>query len=234
MDQESPSKPTSAQPSATAPKKAARAREEDSELPPDSDLEDRFNHFWKTHGNSIFATAALAMVVVLGVQIYDYLQGRALASKQAAFAQAVETGQLAEFAESYTGEALAGVALLKVAHGLYAEEKFAQALESYQTAAESLGNTPFYERAILGAAMSRLLAGDKAAGSMELGAIAANPVFKDPTRAEAAYNLALHHWQNEDFTAMNAAIDQILTLSSPGMSGMRAERLRERVPALRE
>jgi hypothetical protein len=211
-------------------KKAARARDEESELPPDSDLEDRFNHFWKTHGNTIFAAAAIAMVVVLGVQVYDYMKARAVAAKQADFVAAMENDDLEAFASEYSGQTLGGIATLKVAHKFYEEENFIEARNRYEAAAKTLSGTPFFERARLGAAMSRLLGGDAQGGSMDLGSIASNAAFTDPTRAEAAYNLALHYWEQEDYTAMETAIEQILTLSSPGMNGARAERLRERIP----
>ena len=39
----------------------------ESDLPPDADMEERFNDFWKNNGTSVFGGIALGAVIVIGI-----------------------------------------------------------------------------------------------------------------------------------------------------------------------
>jgi len=204
----------------------------ESELPPDADAEELFNNFWKKNGASIFSTVALCLAVILGVQIYHYLKDRSQEKKEAAYAACETLDDYTAFADDYEGDMLGGAAVVKLANASYEAGDYAKALEQYKAALHALEGTILYERADLGYAMSGLILGNADAVAI-LQNVANNSGYLDGTRAEAGYNLAVYYWEQKDFVAMKATIDSILALKTPGISGMRAQRLEATIPELK-
>lgn len=206
----------------------------DSELPPDADLEERFNDFWKKNGAGIFGGIALGAVLVVGFQTADYLKGQKAESVQAAFAEATSTEAKITFAEEHADHRLAGVALLEVADGQFESGEFVAALENYERAKDGLAGTLLEGRAQLGEGMALLLTGERAAGEAVLRSLALNNSLMDQLRAEAAYSLAVSCWEAEDWEGVQSALEIMDGLAAPGMWQFRATQLRERVPQLVE
>ncbi|MEI2421930.1 hypothetical protein V6O07_16760, partial [Arthrospira platensis SPKY2] len=75
----------------------------ESDLPPDADIEEKFNDFWKRNGASIFAGIALAAIAVTGYQIVQYMGDRREANLREAFRMADTTEQRIAFAERHSG-----------------------------------------------------------------------------------------------------------------------------------
>src|SRR5690554_2952685 len=119
------------------PQVPARSKDIDSDLPPDADVEERFNAFWKKNGTTIFASIAVAAVIVLGIQTYRYLDERAEANTRAEYGAAESTEQLIAFAQDNEEHPLSGLAYMELANRRYEQGDYVQAANHYQTAYEA-------------------------------------------------------------------------------------------------
>jgi hypothetical protein len=202
----------------------------DSTLPPGADAEERFNEFWRVNGTSIFIAIAVGAVIVLGAQTWRYVSARREASLQKAYAAAQTQEELLTFAGDHSKHALAGAAYLRVAGDEYTAGKYIQAAEHYKMAVEHLAGTPFLERASLGAAMSELLGGQTSEGVASLTAIMNTPDFLEITRAEAAFNLALHYLKVQDYKALATVCDFADSLGEKDMYASMTRGMRNQIP----
>lgn len=203
-----------------------------SELPPDADLEERFNDFWKKNGASIAVAVVIAGLGVAGVQGWRWYQSKQEAEKAAAYAAAGDDSAKLAFAKANPGHALSGAALLEAADHEYASGEYTAAIEHYTLAAQSLAGTAFAERATLGLGISQIRAGQAEAGLATLDALAGNSLAVESSRAEAAYHAAVVRWERKDWTALKANLDLIDGLKEAPMWSFRAQGLRSRVPEL--
>lgn len=214
-----------------APKTAAKQLDPNSELPPDADLEERFNDFWKRNAGAIFGGIALGAVAVLGVQLYRYFDQKNEEAIRAAFAAASTPAERIAFAEAHSHHQLAGLAFLQVADSRFAEGSFADAAELYDRAAAILADAAFAMRARLGQGMSLLASGQQDAGRPVLQAVALDSATLNQIRGEAAYHLAVSYWQSGDSAKASEMLGVIDQLDNAGIWAMRSEELRKRIQA---
>ena len=203
----------------------------ESDLPPDADIEERFNDFWKKNGLSIFGAIALGGLIVIGFQVYQYLQIEGEKATQAAFASAETLEDKFAFVEAHPDHNLAGIALLEAADAAYSEGDFATAATRYADARERLGGTPFAARATLGEGMAQLRAGTFEAGQQTLNSLSLRVGVLDHFRAEAAYHLAVARWEAGDLEGARQALEIIFALETPGGWEARATQLEAQMPA---
>lgn len=203
----------------------------DSELPPDADLEERFNDFWKRNGSGIFGGIALGAVIVIGFQLYQYFGNKREEAIRAAYAEATTLEQRLAFAQEHSEHQLASLARLLVADARYQEEAYDEAAQLYGAAVEGFEDPTFATRARLGQGMSLIRSGEMEAGQAVLRAVALDAGALDQTRGEAAYHLAVSFWEAGDAEKALEMTDVILQLDNAAFWAFRANSLRERLGA---
>jgi predicted negative regulator of RcsB-dependent stress response len=203
----------------------------DSDLPPDADMEERFNEFWKKNGATIFGGIVLGAAIVIGIQVYQHLGNKKEQAIRDSFAAAATVEQKAQFAAEHADHQLGGLAQLQVADARYQEGAFAAAAELYDAASKIFEDPTLASRARLGQGMSLLRAGSADAGRAVLQAVALNGGALDQTRGEAAYHLAVSYWEVGDTAKALEVTDVILQLDSAPFWVFRANALRERLGA---
>jgi len=173
-------------------------------------FEDRVQAFWDKHRYTIiWACVAVLLVVVArtGWDLWQDRQARVLGQAYAAATANEET--LAAFAAQHRGKALSGVAYLSLADQAYARADYAAAREHYAAAQRELGGTLFNGRIVLGLAISRLKAGESAAGESALRSLADDITLDRAVRAEAAYHLASLAAEAGEHERLDALVDQL-------------------------
>lgn len=228
-----PNDPTNPDNAPNPPTFPARSKDMDSTLPPGADAEERFNEFWKQNGTSIFVSIAIAAVVVLGVQTWRYMQQRAEMATRAEYAAAAGSHeQLAGFASDNAGHPLAGVAYMDMANAEFQRGEFQQAGEHYRMAREELKGNPLSVRAQMGEAMSALLGTNPDQGVAALRSIVDNVDNLQSTRAEAAYNLAMHYWQKKDWQSLKDIVTLAESFEDGGIYTYQTRLLRDQIPEI--
>lgn len=154
-------------------------------------VEEALHSFWEKNRSFILGLCVVALLVVIGREGWHFYAAQQEQSVQADFARAGDrVEQLATFAKANEGHTLAAVAYLRIADQRYAGGDYRQASENYTKAVAGLKNAALVGRARIGAAMSQLNAGDKAAAETAFKAIAADAALNKGFRAEATYHLA--------------------------------------------
>jgi len=200
----------------------------DSDLPPDADMEERFNDFWKNNGTGIFGGIAIGALIVVGIQLFQYFGEKKEDSIQEAFAASSSIEEKVAFAGEYPDHQLAALAQLQVADSRYEEMAYADAADAYAEAAKGFEDPTMASRALLGQGMSLLMGGSLESGRALLEAVALDTTALDQTRGEAAYNLAVTYWEAGDKERVMEITDIILELNSPFWV-FRANSLRDRL-----
>ncbi len=208
------------------------AQNKESELPPDADVEERFNEFWKKNGFGIFVGISLGAVLVLGFQISAYVGAQRESNIQSAYLALETPAERVAFAEEHSRHPLAGMAWLELGDAAYDAGDYSGALGHYERAARALEGTPVAGRARLGAAMSELMLDRREDAKVALNVVASDGRLLAGTRAEAAYHLAVIHWEDENLSAMEEALDLIHDIEGASLWAFRANVLRQRVPAI--
>ncbi len=178
---------------------------------------------------------ALVVVAVLAYQISGYLAQRNMEKIQMAYQETENSAGLVDFGSEYSSHPLGGFAYLQAAHQEYEQKQYEEAAGYYEKAAEILADTPYAGRAQLGYAMANLSNGQAGIAQQTLETLAGDESALDSTRAEAAYNLAIHYWEEEEFDAVKEQLDFIETLAKPGywIWAIKAGQLRDSIPELR-
>lgn len=206
------------------------------ETPPgDGDFEEQVLQLWGVHGNRLVMIVALVVVAVLAYQVSGYLAQRNVEKIQTAYQETEDSTDLVTFGLEYSSHPLGGFAYLQAAHQEYDQKQFKEAAGHYEKAAEILADTPYAGRAQLGYAMASLSNGQAVIAQQSLETLARDESMLDSTRAEAAYNLAIHHWEKEEFEAVQEQLDFIDTLAKPGywIWSIKVGQLRDSIPELR-
>lgn len=201
----------------------------ESDLPPDADVEERFNDFWKKNGVSVFGGIALGAVIVIGIQLFQYFDQKKEDSIQAAFSAAQSIEEKIQFAEEHPDHQLAGLAQLQVADARYNEGKYNEAAELYGSTSKVFVDPTIASRAMLGQGISLLQAGNKEDGRSVLRAIALDANALDQTRAEAAYHLAISFWEDKENENALEMTEVILQLEAAQFWAYRANLLKDRL-----
>lgn len=205
----------------------------ESDLPPDADIEEKFNDFWKRNGAAIFGGIALAAVAVTGYQTVQYLGDRREANIREAFSMADTIEERIAFAERNSGRDLAGFTWLELADSAFEANDYRTAWQRYDLAANDLPTGSLLrQRARLGAAQARLMGGETEEALSALMTIASNPGYADSLRGEAGVTLAVAEWERGNYSAVREALDVVLALNNAGLWTFRANELQERIPQL--
>lgn len=161
---------------------------EDSE---EISIEDRVSIYWMENKGFISGCVfvlALLIIAFNGMRIY---KNHAEAKLQAAYAEAVASETLADFAQANANKDLGGLAALTVADEAYTAEDFEKALNFYSIAADALSGNVLEGRARVGQAFANFYNGNQDAALAQLADIAADSSLAEVARAEAAYHLAI-------------------------------------------
>ncbi len=201
----------------------------ESDLPPDADMEERFNDFWKRNGASVFGGIAIGAAIVIGIQLFQYFGEKKEDSIQEAFAAADTIEAKVDFAAEYPDHQLGGLAQLQIADARYEEGAYAEAAELYSATTKVFADPTIASRAVLGQGVSLLQAGKKEDGRAVLRTVALDGSGLDGTRAEAAYHLAISYWEEKDNEKALEMTDVILQLDSAPFWVYRANLLRSRL-----
>lgn len=204
----------------------------ESELPPDADIEEKFNDFWKRNGLGIFGGILLGAVLVVGVQTWDYLGEKKEDELRESFSERSTAEEKLAFAEENPKHHLAGMAYLEVADSRFEDGEFERAAELYGQARDVLEGTEFRYRAQLGQGISLLRSGEREAGTALIQEVAANGSILDRIREEAAYHLAVIRWEQDDLAGVEEALDIIFGMDSNSIWSFRAQRLQDQIPEL--
>ena len=201
----------------------------DSDLPPDADMEERFNDFWKKNGVSVFGGIAVGAAIVIGIQLYQHLQQKKEDEIRAEFAAAATVEAKAAFASAHPDHQLAALAQLQIADSRYQEGEFEAAASLYADSAAVFADPTLVTRARLGQGISLLQAGTTDAGQAILEAVALDSSALDQTRGEAAYHLAVSYWEGGDKEKALETTEIVLQLDSAPFWVYRANALKERL-----
>jgi predicted negative regulator of RcsB-dependent stress response len=173
------------------PPSAEKQPQDQSAVAIEPGFEIALHAFWERNRSVILAVCVAALLVILGREGWQYFATQHEQGVREEYAKVADRpDQLAAFAAANSDHALAGVAYLRLADSKYAAGDFRAAAEHYQKAAASLKNSALLGRAKVGAAMSLLNGGDKAAGETALKAIGNDVTLPTSARVEADYHLA--------------------------------------------
>ncbi len=182
--------------------------------------------FWEKNRGLILGVCAAALLAIIGVKGWEYFAAQHEESVRADFAKAGDRPeQLTAFASANSGHVLAGVAYLRVADVKYAAADYRAALENYNKAAPVLKVPALSGRARMGAALSQLNSGDKAAGESTLKAIASDAALLGGTRAEADFHLATLAYEAGNVAELARLAGEINKLDAGGVWAERAASL---------
>jgi hypothetical protein len=204
----------------------------ESDLPPDADVEERFNEFWKKNGPAIFGGIGLIAIIVLGFQLTEFLKLRGEANLQDDYAALSTSEARLEFAQKHEDKPLGGLAYLELADESYRAESFLEASNYYEKAIEALaeGNAILIARARLGCGIAYLKAGDTR-GLEWLDDLANDPDALETIRAEAAYNHAYATWEDSKIDEARRSLDLLATFSDVPEWQAAGQNLRNLLPA---
>lgn len=184
-------------------------------------FEDKLRSYWNENRVAIFALCVLVLVVITGKGLWEFYQVQRDNSIAADYAKATNNDQLKAFAASHSGHVLAGVATLRLADDAYTAGKFTDAAALYAKAAPVIQSAPLVARAKLGAAVSKLQAGDKTGGESDLKALTSDLGLPSAVRAEATYHLASLAVAKGDSAALQTLIEQINSIAPQSLWAQR-------------
>jgi predicted negative regulator of RcsB-dependent stress response len=188
--------------------------------------------FWTENRNLVLLACAAALLAIVGREGWQYfsaLREKGVQEDYAAVADKPE--KLATFAEEHAGHALAGVASLRLADQKFETADYKQAAAFYTKAAVSLKNDVLLGRARLGAAVSQINSGDKAAGEAGLKAVGADQSLLKTVRAEAIYHLASLAADAGKTDEVKKLVEEVGKIDLGGAWSQRAVVLLSRLPA---
>lgn len=215
------------------PPPAGHQPPEQAAAPAQPGFEEAAQAFWEKNRSLILMACAAALLVIIGREGWHFYAANQEQEVRAAYARADDRPeQLAAFAKTHAGHALAAVASLRIADQRYAAGDYRQALESYNQAVTGLTNAALLGRARMGAAMSQLNSGDKAAAETALKAISADAALTKGVRAEAAYHLASLAQEAGNAAEVSRLVSEIGKIDPAGVWSQRATMLVVNQPTL--
>lgn len=194
-------------------------------------FEEALHAFWEKNRNFILGACVVALLVIVGREGLQYVSAQREKGVQAEFARiADQPAQLAAFAESHAGHALAAVAWMQLADDKFSSGDFAAATAAYQKAAAGLTNGALQARAKLGAAVSQVRGSDRAAGEAALKALSADTALPKGVRVEAAYHLATIALESGNADEVRQLVDQVSRIDPTSSWSQRAMLLLTALP----
>jgi len=161
--------------------------DETTPRPPTSD--EQLKAFWLKNEKSIYIALIVVIAVVVIFKLWDSMRSSADDTVATAFKAATTPEKLRAFVNENPGASLAAVAAIRLADDAFQKKNYAEAAADYDKAAVDK-TALFAPRALLGAAMSKILGGQNADGENRLTRIANDAALPAIVRAEAAYHLA--------------------------------------------
>lgn len=155
--------------------------------PPTSD--EQLKGFWLKNEKKIYVACFIVIVVVAAAGIFRNMQKESANKVGVEYAEATTPEKLRAFIAAHPGHILSAAAELRIADDAYRAKNYAEAAASYDKAA-AVKNTPFAGRALIGAAMSKILSGQNDDGEARLGKISNDATQAPVVRGEATYHLA--------------------------------------------
>lgn len=193
-------------------------------------FEERLGIFWEKYRGAVILVCIAILLVIVGRTGWQILQNRRAAAQAAEFAQATNPEQLKAFAAEHAGSDLAGVAQMKVADDAYAAGRFSEAAAAYDAAVEALQSPALAARGRIGAAISRLKAGQADAARTALQGVANDVALPETLRAEAVYHLASAAVAAGQQDELARLLEQINAIEPNGLWAQRADSLRQHLP----
>jgi len=182
--------------------------------------------FWEKNRSFLFAVVAIVLVAILAREGWQLYRAGVEREIQQAYAKIDRVDQLPKFVADHPDHALAGVAFLRLADDAYGKNDFKAAAAHYQKAADSLDTVALKSRARLGAAISQLAAGDRAAAETALKTLKDDAAALATLRAEAAFHLATLAREAGRLEEVNTLLDEVSKHEPMGLWGQRAFTLR--------
>lgn len=194
-------------------------------------FEDRLQLFWERYSRVVIIGVAVVLLAILGRGVVGWMSVRQEQATRAEFATVEGKDALLAFAAAHPNHVLAGVARLQVADELYAAGEFADAAAAYREAVTALDGNDLAGRALLGAAVSVLKAGETAAGETVLRQLADDVARPAVIRAEAAFHLAVLAREDGRIDEATRRVEQVAALGASGLWGQRALMMRAQLMA---
>ncbi len=208
------------------PPPAGHQPPEQAAAPAQPGFEEAAHAFWEKNRSLILMVCVAALLVIIGREGWHFYAAKQEQDIRAAYARADDRPeQLAAFVKAHGNHALAAVATLRIADQRYAAGDYRQALENYNKAAAGLANPALLGRARMGAAMSQLNSGDKAAAENALKAISADAALSKGVRAEATYHLASLALEAGNTAEVSRLVTEIGKIDPTGIWSQRATML---------
>jgi len=178
--------------------------------PPTTD--EQFRAFWLKNEKNIYIACAVVVVFVLVFVFWKSMRNSTADTVGAAYAAATTPDQWRIFVNNNPGSPLAAAASLRLADDAYQKKNYAEAAADYEKAAADK-TAIFASRALLGAAMSKILGGQSAEGENRLTQIANDATLPAIIRAEATFHLATLAENANRAEAAAKLYDQVIALA---------------------
>lgn len=185
--------------------------------------------FWAKNRTAILIGCALVLVAILGKGGYDMYVEQREAGIAKEYAEARTSEKLKVFTTVHANHLLAGVAWLRLADEEYTAGRYSEAAANYAKALPLLKEFPLQGRARLGAAVSKLQAGQTADGVAALKLIAESASELKSLRTEAAYLLTSQAASNGNAADVQKYADMIDQIDGQSPWAQRAAMLRASV-----
>jgi predicted negative regulator of RcsB-dependent stress response len=189
-------------------------------------FEDHLRAFWAANRSRVVTLVAVILLVILGKGLWEMYQAQREAGIAEQFAKAKTSEQLRRFTVEHPGDALAGVAHLRLADEAYEAGKFGDAATSYGQAMAVLSDGPLASRARIGQGISQVLAGNREAGVASLKAVTDDLTAPVSVRAEAGYHVASLAAEAGDAAGLQAQLEQLSRIAPQSLWVQRASLLR--------
>ena len=196
-------------------------------MPVTSDFATDVHNFWEKNRALVLMLCTAVLLAIVGYQGLQYFNAMRDQNAREDYAKAAgASDRLLGFAGEHSGHPLAAIALLQVADAKYSAGDYSAALTGYQKAIAVLENPTLKARARLGAAVSRLSAGDQTAAETDLKALSTDTAADKNIRAEATYHLATLANGAGKGDEVRQLLDEVTKLDGTGIWAQRAMQLR--------
>lgn len=197
----------------------------------EASFEEQIQAFWHKNSRFIYLLIILALAVIVGREVVQYMWKERERGVAEAYAAADDSTKLKAFAAEHDSHALAGLALLRVADEAYEARDYSAAAAAYEQAVAPLKDQAMATRARIGAAICQALGGDRAKGEAALKALADDMAIMSGQRMEARYHLAALALGDGRIDEARKTLDEIAQTDLTGMWAQRAFMLRSSLPA---
>ena len=182
--------------------------------------------FWEKNRNFILLACVAVLLAIAGREGWQYFSALRENGVREEYAKVSDQPErLIAFAEANSGHPLAAVAYLQVADQKFGAADYKQAAALYTKAAGGLKNEVLLGRAKLGAAISQISGGEKAAGESALKALGSDPSLLKAVRAEATYHLASLAYEAGNTEEVKKLLGEITKIELNGAWAQRATML---------